>query len=322
MDRAGSIDSTGLFVADTTSGEVVITATDTVTQLQAQALVRVAAEAPFLARIEVRPDSVLLRPGQTQLFTASGFNQFGFLFDFAPQWSATGGTIDDTGFFSAGSEIGSFTVTASDTSGQVIAQAAVRIAALPQQIVLLNPADNGVVGNDTLEFRWQQSAAEVSRYWIEVATDSLFSDALIDSTVADTTYTFSNLEADKEYFWRVRAFNIAGYGPFSEPRKFSLVVTAVLSNDPGVPTEYKLFQNYPNPFNPTTTIRFHVKEPIKVVLKIYDLSGREVLTLVDEDHDPGQYNVVFDADRFASGLYFYKIQMGDFKTTKKMVLLK
>ena len=87
-------------------------------------------------------------------------------------------------------------------------------------------------------------------------------------------------------------------------------------------TNFCLFQNYPNPFNPKTTIRFDVKARVRAVLKIYDILGRQVKILVNTFYDAGQQEVVFDATRFVSGLYFYKIEMGEFQATKKMLLLK
>ena len=88
------------------------------------------------------------------------------------------------------------------------------------------------------------------------------------------------------------------------------------------PSEFVLEQNYPNPFNPSTTIKFSITEPAKVTLKIYDILGREVRTLVNETKNAGNYVVDFDASGFASGMYIYKITAGNFTASKKMMLLK
>lgn len=90
----------------------------------------------------------------------------------------------------------------------------------------------------------------------------------------------------------------------------------------GIPTEFVLRQNYPNPFNPETAIRFDLKEPCRVIRKVYDVLGREVAELVDGKYLPGQYEVMFDFSGFTSGIYFYQIQMGDFRAVKKMVALE
>lgn len=94
----------------------------------------------------------------------------------------------------------------------------------------------------------------------------------------------------------------------------------ITTND--MPGNFQLFQNYPNPFNPETIIRFDVKEPCRVVLKIYDILGREVRTLVEGDHPPGSYRVDFDTHELSAGVYFYCIQMKDFIDMKKMILLE
>jgi glycosidase len=88
------------------------------------------------------------------------------------------------------------------------------------------------------------------------------------------------------------------------------------------PEDYKLFQNYPNPFNPTTTIRYSIIKPDVVRIKIYDILGREVKTLVNEFKQTGTYEVQFNASEIASGIYLYRIESGDFDQTKKMILLK
>ncbi|HUI30286.1 MAG TPA: T9SS type A sorting domain-containing protein [Candidatus Acidoferrales bacterium] len=99
-------------------------------------------------------------------------------------------------------------------------------------------------------------------------------------------------------------------------------VTAVNQTSLG-PTSYILSQNYPNPFNPTTKIEYSLKNNVKVTLKVYDVLGREVATLVDAKQSAGQHFVTFNGDRFASGIYLYSLVTSDgFKMTKKMVLLK
>ena len=89
-----------------------------------------------------------------------------------------------------------------------------------------------------------------------------------------------------------------------------------------IPKTYQLFQNYPNPFNPTTTIRYGLPKSSMVTIKIYDILGQVVKTLVHEQQSSGQYNLKFDASNLASGIYFYTLRTGDYFQTKKMILLK
>ena len=96
-----------------------------------------------------------------------------------------------------------------------------------------------------------------------------------------------------------------------------------------LPNDYILSQNYPNPFNPTTTIQYTIPvvalsevEVLHVTLKVYDILGREVATLVNKNQKPGSYNVEFDGYELTSGIYYYKLTAGNFNQTKKMLLIK
>jgi hypothetical protein len=88
------------------------------------------------------------------------------------------------------------------------------------------------------------------------------------------------------------------------------------------PVDFALEQNYPNPFNPTTNINFSLSRASNVSLKVFDIIGREVATLVNEYKAAGSYNITFDATNYASGVYFYQLTSGDFSSIKKMTLVK
>jgi len=99
-----------------------------------------------------------------------------------------------------------------------------------------------------------------------------------------------------------------------------------------VPDNFSLYQNYPNPFNPTTKIKFNIPNmnpPLSkggqggsTFLKIYDILGREVAALVNENLSPGTYEVEWNASNYPSGIYFYQLKSEDFNQTRRMVLLK
>jgi hypothetical protein len=98
-----------------------------------------------------------------------------------------------------------------------------------------------------------------------------------------------------------------------------------------IPSSYSLKQNYPNPFNPVTNIKFDIildsrfrgnDTPRRVVLKVYDVMGREVQTLVNESFQPGKYETTFDGSMLNSGVYFYKLITDGFTDTKRMILIK
>ncbi|MBL1153401.1 MAG: T9SS type A sorting domain-containing protein [Ignavibacteriota bacterium] len=85
---------------------------------------------------------------------------------------------------------------------------------------------------------------------------------------------------------------------------------------------YTLKQNYPNPFNPSTLIGYQLPVTSKVTLKVYDILGNEIATLVNEEKPAGNYNVIFDASKLSSGVYFYTLKTGEFSKTNKMILAK
>jgi glycosidase len=106
----------------------------------------------------------------------------------------------------------------------------------------------------------------------------------------------------------------------------TLVLPTLTGITPGTaaapPREYALGQNYPNPFNPTTTIAYQIRTAGMITLRVYDILGRVVATLVDGYRSTGAYAATFDASRLSSGVYFYRLQAGSFVSTKKMVLTK
>ncbi|MBK9096606.1 MAG: T9SS type A sorting domain-containing protein [bacterium] len=109
-----------------------------------------------------------------------------------------------------------------------------------------------------------------------------------------------------------KGFNILG----------SSSVSGIDDSENYIPDTYVLYQSYPNPFNPTTTIKYSLPNSDVVSLKVFDILGREVAVLVNEYKPSGTYAAEFNASEFASGVYFYRLQSGNFVQTKKMVLIK
>jgi hypothetical protein len=88
------------------------------------------------------------------------------------------------------------------------------------------------------------------------------------------------------------------------------------------PQGYKLDQNYPNPFNPSTTITFYMPQAEKLTLSVFDITGRQVATLIDRPMNAGSHTQTFDASALSSGIYFYRLEAGDFQSVQKMMLVK
>ena len=91
---------------------------------------------------------------------------------------------------------------------------------------------------------------------------------------------------------------------------------------PQKPVDYTLYQNYPNPFNPTTSIKYEIQNGGLVQLKVYDILGREVVTLVNAYQPSGNHTVEFNGHNLSSGIYFYQLKSGSFSSTRKFILMK
>ncbi len=113
------------------------------------------------------------------------------------------------------------------------------------------------------------------------------------------------------------------YFAFGEDVRFEIgIVTGVKNEESAIPKEFALSQNYPNPFNPSTKISFAIPKVGNATLKIYDLLGKEVVTLVEGEMSPGNHEVIFDASGLPSGIYVYRLTSGGFTDIKRMILLK
>lgn len=138
------------------------------------------------------------------------------------------------------------------------------------------------------------SLITATSYRLMMADDSLFATTFLDSIVYSSSFSlYDGLIFDTDdIYWRVRAINDGGVGPWSEVFNFSMLFTDV-EDEQMLPTQFALMQNYPNPFNPSTTITYHLQNTANVKLKVYDVLGNEVATLVNEEKPAGIYNVQF-----------------------------
>ena len=120
---------------------------------------------------------------------------------------------------------------------------------------------------------------------------------------------------------------VCGSLPWHKVMKYSIrcikdSVTTDIKSEQGLINHYELFQNYPNPFNPVTTINYQIPEFSFVTLKVFDVLGNNVVTLVEEEIQPGQHKVDFNGNGLTSGIYFYQIKVGNYIQTKKMMVIK
>ncbi|MCG6915842.1 FG-GAP-like repeat-containing protein [bacterium BMS3Abin03] len=197
-----------------------------------------------------------------------------------------------------------------------------QIPILPRAPLLIEPVNDTTLDSIGVQLVWHQSYPDVEKYWLELdTTDQFVIPIFTDSTLADTTLLYSSLQSNKNYWWRVKAYNSLGWSIFSEVRTFGVIITSI-EDDDQLPTEFSLEQNFPNPFNPITSIQYQISELSFVNVKIFDVLGDEITTLVNEIKPTGRYEIEFDATNLSSGIYFYQLQAGSFIETKKMLLLK
>jgi hypothetical protein len=128
----------------------------------------------------------------------------------------------------------------------------------------------------------------------------------------------TNADSVEAHIWHRIDFPTLGvvdYFPFR-------LVTGEENNSTVIPSEFRLFDAYPNPFNPSTNIKYQIANTSFVILKIYNITGKEVTTLVSEKKSPGIYEINWDASYYPSGVYFYRLTSDGFSETKKLILLK
>ena len=164
------------------------------------------------------------------------------------------------------------------------------------------------------------------KYRLQIATDPIFISTIINMTCCDTFFNCV-FPCNTHLYSRVNASNYNGTSPFSNMFHFILNCPNGLEKiSTEIPNKFELFQNYPNPFNPTTKIRFFIPDVrdqmSEVRLVVYNILGREVVTLVNEKLSPGSYEVEWDGTNYASGVYFYKLTTTGYTETKKLILLK
>lgn len=187
--------------------------------------------------------------------------------------------------------------------------------------ILLYPEESALDLPTDLEIVWSK-VEDAENYHLIISRSFFFREFFVnDSSLSDTTFTLSNLENDRTFYWKVRASNEHGYGDFSD--KSSFKTTSVTSiNDETIPKEFSVTNNYPNPFNPST--RFNVSVPVAgdVEIMIYNLLGQIVASIHSDYLQAGTYDFEFDASNFISGVYIYQVRYSDKIVAKKMLYIK
>ena len=193
-----------------------------------------------------------------------------------------------------------------------------------------SPVGGTTINNNSAVLSWVLPAQSNSTltYNVQYGKKQDFSDATTLANVKSTNVTVSNLDKGSTYYWRAASqTNSGSTSNYSGSGAFKTNGTTDVTTEPAVPTNYELQQNYPNPFNPSTKISFSLPLTSFVTIKIYDMLGREVKTLVNNEMPTGVHSLEWRGDNngggtVASGTYIYRINAGEFTATKKMVFLK
>ncbi len=133
------------------------------------------------------------------------------------------------------------------------------------------------------------------------------------------------LSGNTWYYWRVRAFNTGGFGPWSVTWKFRTMIIGIEPISSIIPDKFVLYDNYPNPFNPVTKIKFDIPQDAadkNALLEIYDITGRLVEVVLNESLNAGKYEISWNASQTASGIYIYRLSAGKYTAVKKMAVIK
>jgi hypothetical protein len=171
----------------------------------------------------------------------------------------------------------------------------------------------------SLVLSWSEGE-DADQYRVQVSEDLQFTRPVVDTTCTDSSLTVYQIVPERDYYARVRSENVAGVSEFSTLLMFSV-------NDAGVRTtrelaDFQLCQNYPNPFNPSTTIEFVVPVQSEVSVRIYDVLGTEVVSLLTEAVSAGRHSVVWNAAGASSGTYFCRFTAGSYIEVRRLLLIK
>ncbi|MFH0733618.1 MAG: T9SS type A sorting domain-containing protein [bacterium] len=194
------------------------------------------------------------------------------------------------------------------------------VGSLPVELTSFSAAvtNNSVLLNWTTATEINNSGFEIEKaiYNQDYSTASWIKIGFIKGEGTSTTaksYSFNDTKPfNQKALYRLKQIDYNGTFSFS-----NIIEVSSVSLD-----KYYLNQNYPNPFNPSTTISYSIPSSSKVVVSIYDILGKLVTTLVDQNQEAGNYSINFSADNLSNGIYFYKIQAGSFNDVKKMMLIK
>jgi hypothetical protein len=265
---------------------------------------------PAVSEIKIFPDSTTTAYGDTVQFIVIAYDQYQNQIDFSPVWSANHGNVSDNGCFISDTYEGKIEITATDTAGGATGQGLVYNTnqALELTQLTITPATVVIETDNVVSFEakgWNQFNYPYDFEEVWTATGGIITASGI-YTAGDTPGNFTVSVSDAAGAVVTNADIVIAI-----PNAIEEVV---------VPPSYVLSQNYPNPFKTSTTISYSIPQRDFVQLKVYNMLGRVVAVLVSKEQPSGNYQVVLNASGLTSGIYFCRLQSGNFTETKKLII--
>ncbi len=187
--------------------------------------------------------------------------------------------------------------------------------------VTVGPTEATTADSINVVLNWH-SVAGADRYEVQVSVFTTFSSNAFRSVLDDSSTVASGLAANRNHYWRVRAGNDGGWGPWSPRRSFRTPVVTSVDSGQMTGDSFELDPAYPNPFNPSTVVSYQLSVFGKTRLAVYDLLGREVAVLVDGVMPVGAHTVTFDGAGLSSGIYLIRLESGGEVAVRRVTLLK
>lgn len=195
----------------------------------------------------------------------------------------------------------------------------------PYPPVLLAPPNNSTNQPLNVVLDWDSAAGVLSNR-IQISQDSYFNSTIYDTSITSRTFLQIRpgiLSPNNLYYWRVNSTYSYGTSVWTSPWNFRTGAIGINTVSTEIPGEYKLYNNYPNPFNPSTTIKFDLPKSSAVKLSVYDVTGKEIETLVNEKLNAGPYETKWNGSNYASGVYFCILTANNERlAVRRMILMK
>ena len=197
-------------------------------------------------------------------------------------------------------------------------------------IVLINtieaPTDlkASLIDSNQIRLTWSDNSVNETNFVIErenADSNGNNNFTVIDTVNAnDTVFIDTSVKDSVDYSYRIYALNRDTVSAFSNAVSIDLITGIIKENT--TPAQFRLMQNYPNPFNPSTRIYYEIPKSGGVILDVYNILGQRVITLVNKFQKAGKYSINFNGSNLPSGIYFYKLSTGAYRSVKKLLLLK